>query len=188
MVPNDTPRVYATVTAHVNRELSIRMVKGPAAAERGTALIMHNEQQQSRSLLPHPASWHRDLLIPKTASRDTEEEGEEEEVWQSEKAHNAPEGNKSVTVPDSGNRRQKDPFFLAAFGHFFLFFNVGFCLFSNSYLCEHFCCWAVGYMFIRKHLFVYARCRAQGDDGLKINLHSLTDKDQWGHSRVSLTK
>lgn len=42
MVSHHAPRVYATVTAHVNTDFSIRMVKSPAGATRGLALIMHN--------------------------------------------------------------------------------------------------------------------------------------------------
>lgn len=122
MVSNHTPRVYATVTAHVSRELSIRMVKGPAAAERGSALIMHNKQQESRSLLPL------------TQRPPHTEDGEQryrrrEEVRQSEKAHNAPEGNQSVTVPDSGNRRQKDHLFCFFFGCFCFVFVFSKCRF-----------------------------------------------------------
>lgn len=42
MVSHRTPRVYATVTAHVNRHFRMKVVKGPAAAERGSALTMLN--------------------------------------------------------------------------------------------------------------------------------------------------
>lgn len=107
----------------------------------------------------------------------SEEDVEEEEggkrqgggSWETEKARSAPKGNKSLTV--SGNRRQMDHF-LAAVYHFL----CQFLFLKKSYLCELFCCWAVGYLFIRKHVFVYARCRAQGDDDLKVNLHSSTVK------------
>lgn len=70
-------------------------------------------------------------------------------------------------------------FWLLLFVFVFVFFfpNVGFCLFSNSYLCEHFGCWAVGYMFIRKHVFVYARLSGpKVMTAIKVNLHSSTVK------------
>lgn len=148
MVSNHTPRVYATVTAHVNRDLSprlcIRMLKGPAAAQRGPALIAHNNKNQFAAACRQLTQWP-----PHTGWRQARE-------WKTEKARNAPKGKKSMTV--SGNRRQMDPFIGCCLSLLCQF------LFLKSYLCE--------FLFIRKHVFVYTRCRAQGVDDLKINLHS----------------
>lgn len=81
----------------------------------------HNAQHQSRSLLLHAESWHSGLLIPddgKQWRRNTRRRRD----WETEKARNAPEGNKSVTV--SGRCRQMDPFLAAVYQSVqFLFFN-----------------------------------------------------------------
>lgn len=138
MVSNHTPRVYATVTAHVNRDLSPRlchgsclgMLKGPAARSAPPGTDRPQQQHEPRSLLPHAASWHSGLLIP-----DDGEQG----IQRLRKARNAPKGKKSMTV--SGNRRQMDPFIgccLSLLCQFLFFFNhicVSYSVYEKTRVC-----------------------------------------------------
>lgn len=124
MVSNHAPRVYATVTAHVNRDVkpSTLLVarvsgwwRGSQPLQRGPALIMHNTKPGVCCRMP-PADT---VASSNRMTASSEEEEEEEEgrqgggSWETEKARSAPKGNKSVTV--SGNRRQMDHFFWLLF-------------------------------------------------------------------------
>lgn len=176
------PHTKSLCNSHSSCEQRAQHQDGERPSSRWARLSIDNAQQTTR--IPEFAAASRQLTQRPPHTEDGEQRyRRREEVRQSEKAHNAPEGNQSVTVPDSGNRRQKDLLFLFFWLLLFVLFvclffpNVGFCLFSNSYLCEHFGCWAVGYMFIRKHVFVYARLSGpKVMTALKVNLHSSTVK------------
>lgn len=115
----------------------IRMLKGPCS---------HSARPSRRwyhtTTTPELAAARRQLTQwpPHTGWRRAME-------WKTERARNAPEGNKSMTV--SGKRRQMDPFIgcclslLCQFLFSFLFKKIIFV-------------WVI--LFIKKHVFVYARC------------------------------
>lgn len=122
MVPNHAPRVYATVTAHVNRDLKDTHGSVYLDGEGFSALRIHNNNNNNPRVCCNSG-----LLLILEDSKQLEEEEEEAERLKGIVS----KGNKSVTV--RGNSRPMDPFLGLLFIPFVSIF------FFKSYLCELFC-------------------------------------------------